>query len=83
MLSVYKQVLTSTKKREDNIDWIGPLIRLQSPQIWSLFLLGSGHFVGMVIDTFTAKPLMSKTFHRYTTRKKQGGAQSGYFFLDI
>lgn len=55
----------------------------------AILLLGSGNFAGAIIDhqrlnhkTNFSDPLQnvkiieSKTFHRYTTRRKQGGAQS-------
>ncbi|TGZ83070.1 hypothetical protein EX30DRAFT_394311 [Ascodesmis nigricans] len=52
-----------------------------------LLMIGGGHFAGMIIS-LRPKPhadksgdrsavvLAHKTFHRYTTRRKQGGAQS-------
>ncbi|KAI9682654.1 MAG: hypothetical protein M1829_006641 [Trizodia sp. TS-e1964] len=54
-----------------------------------LCMMGGGHFAGMIISLapkLTKKPtgfderqatvLAHKTFHRYTTRRKQGGSQS-------
>lgn len=54
-----------------------------------LCMIGGGHFAGMVVslapkvtknhntvDARQATVLAHKTFHRYTTRRKQGGAQS-------
>ncbi|KAF8460325.1 hypothetical protein BDZ91DRAFT_739565 [Kalaharituber pfeilii] len=51
-----------------------------------LCMIGGGHFAAMVISLApvpsnkpgerTATVLAHKTFHRYTTRRKQGGAQS-------
>jgi hypothetical protein len=78
-LMVYKQVLHS--KTKENVDYLQQLRELQlkgseENLYWSLFLLSSGHFVGAVIDIRTGKPIASKSFHRYTTRRKQGGAQS-------
>ncbi|RKO84866.1 hypothetical protein BDK51DRAFT_43923 [Blyttiomyces helicus] len=35
-----------------------------------------GHFAGAVFNCKTRKAIVHKTFHRYTTRRKQGGAQS-------
>ncbi|CAI5704236.1 unnamed protein product [Peronospora effusa] len=40
---------------------------------WAVFLLRSGRFAGAVFDK--DKALCHKTFQRYTTRRKQGGAQ--------
>ncbi|KXS17237.1 hypothetical protein M427DRAFT_133667 [Gonapodya prolifera JEL478] len=60
---------------------------IATPQrTWTIVLLSSGHFA---IATFqlpttppspsnplSTKPVLSKSFHRYTTRRKQGGSQS-------
>lgn len=61
---------------------------MTSPQIF-LCMIGGGHFAGMVVSLAPKlgkqstgieqrQPLViaHKTFHRYTTRRKQGGAQS-------
>ena len=61
---------------------------MTSPQIF-LCMIGGGHFAGMVvslapklgkqstgIEQRQALVIAHKTFHRYTTRRKQGGAQS-------
>jgi hypothetical protein len=55
----------------------------------ALMMLGGGHFAGIIASLVpkiqknhqsqeerTVEVLASKTFHRYTTRRKQGGAQS-------
>ena len=39
-------------------------------------LIDSGHFAGAVFDCKSGSVLANKSFHRYTTRRKQGGAQS-------
>ncbi|KAJ3207720.1 hypothetical protein HDU67_007284 [Dinochytrium kinnereticum] len=50
--------------------------------VWTMLMLGSGHFAAAVFEaTFRSDcpegtVLAHKTFHRYTTRRKQGGAQS-------
>jgi hypothetical protein len=41
---------------------------------WAVFLLRSGRFAGAVFEK--DKAVCHKTFQRYTTRRKQGGAQS-------
>lgn len=41
---------------------------------WAVFLLRSGRFAGAIFDK--EKAVCHKTFQRYTTRRKQGGAQS-------
>jgi hypothetical protein len=43
---------------------------------WVILMIASGHFAGGVFDE-KGNLKVSKTFHRYTTRRKQGGAQSG------
>lgn len=61
---------------------------MKSPQIF-LCMVGGGHFAGMIVslapkigkkatgaDERQAIVIVHKTFHRYTTRRKQGGSQS-------
>ncbi|GAA5911276.1 hypothetical protein JCM6882_004083 [Rhodosporidiobolus microsporus] len=59
---------------------------------WTLLMFGGGHFAGMVVDLEPklvskgkgkekdreVQVLERKTFHRYTTRRKQGGGQGAY-----
>ncbi|KAJ3057457.1 hypothetical protein HK097_006385 [Rhizophlyctis rosea] len=80
---VYKQVLYGKKNSdvsEDASQVATALQRLQSKQesnaCWTLLMVGAGHFAGAVFDCRTGKAVAHKTFHRYTTRRKQGGAQS-------
>ncbi|KAG0277741.1 hypothetical protein BGZ95_005436 [Linnemannia exigua] len=63
-----------------------------APRYWTMILLGGGHFAGMVIDlrgqdkkahsqgshVRELKIVAHKTFHRYTVRRKNGGAQSSF-----
>ncbi|KAJ3322192.1 Ankyrin repeat and zinc finger domain-containing protein 1 [Boothiomyces sp. JEL0866] len=70
-LQVYKQVLSKDPK-----EWKSSLLELQQRNTFTLLMMASGHFSAMVIDS-EKKQLAHKTFHRYTTRRKQGGAQSG------
>jgi len=46
------------------------------PFYWTIILLSSGHFAGCVFDCSTGNMVVKKTFHRYTTRRKQGGSQA-------
>ncbi|KAG0032146.1 hypothetical protein BGZ81_011557 [Podila clonocystis] len=65
-----------------------PLDPSPRPRYWTMFLLSGGHFAGMVIDLTgqvrrysrvrEMKIEVHKTFHRYTVRKKNGGAQSSF-----
>lgn len=61
---------------------------MRSPQIF-LCMIGGGHFAGMIVslapkmgkkatggEERQAIVIAHKTFHRYTTRRKQGGSQS-------
>lgn len=61
---------------------------MTSPQIF-LCMIGGGHFAGMIVslapkigkkatgvEERQATVIEHKTFHRYTTRRKQGGSQS-------
>lgn len=66
-----KQISTHTKGKEPHL---------------FLCMIGGGHFAAMVVSLApkapkqgserTAAVIAHKTFHRYTTRRKQGGAQS-------
>lgn len=42
----------------------------------SLFLNGGGYFAAAIFDNSKMQMICSKTFRRYTTRRKQGGSQS-------
>ncbi|CAO3638933.1 unnamed protein product [Cunninghamella blakesleeana] len=57
-------------------------------RLWTVLMMGGGHFAGAVIDVNKSQGILEqqvnkqahilthKTFHRYTTRRKQGGSQS-------
>ncbi|KNC97880.1 uncharacterized protein SPPG_06872 [Spizellomyces punctatus DAOM BR117] len=82
-LLVYKQIFSSSKrdmKRTDNAALIVERLRkyqsLQQPTHWTLLMLAAGHFAGTVVNCKDGTAIVHKTFHRYTTRRKQGGAQS-------
>lgn len=77
-LLVYKQVLAQNTKFVQ--DWEKRLLEIQrqnNPK-WAFIMMASGHFSGAVLDCITGNQLVHKTFHRYTTRRKQGGAQSAH-----
>jgi hypothetical protein len=42
---------------------------------WAVIMSGGGHFAACIWDT-KGLPTHHKTFHRYTSRKKQGGSQA-------
>ena len=65
-----------------------PASKLSGPGVF-ICMIGGGHFAGMIVsltpkiikgavgqDERQAIVLAHKTFHRYTTRRKQGGSQS-------
>lgn len=63
-----------------------------SDRKWLLLMFGGGHFAGMIVSLVPklvhvgkgkekareAMVIKSKTFHRYTTRRKQGGSQAAF-----
>lgn len=68
---------------QDYIDHLKSISEKGAGRI-AIFMIGGGHFAGMLVDPSTAdagsqlhyKILLHKTFHRYTTRRKQGGSQA-------
>lgn len=74
--SVYKVFKNILPGAEDEMfDPYSSLDKLCASKFrWAIFLLRSGRFAGAVFDN--DKALCHKTFQRYTTRRKQGGAQS-------
>ncbi|WAQ84357.1 hypothetical protein PtA15_4A810 [Puccinia triticina] len=62
------------------------------PPTWTIIMIGGGHFAAMVVSTIPKLRHVSKnkapeiepvilhhkTFHRYTTRRKQGGGQASH-----
>ena len=78
----------SAKPPPNGTDGIAPSGSMTGPQIF-LCMIGGGHFAAMIvslapkinrkhtgIDERQATVIAHKTFHRYTTRRKQGGSQS-------
>ncbi|KAJ1959092.1 hypothetical protein IWQ62_004751 [Dispira parvispora] len=45
-------------------------------RLWTILMISGGRFAGAVFDNATGKMVVHKTIQRYTTRRKQGGAQS-------
>lgn len=79
---------TSSKPSPDGSDGVPLPSTMTSPHIF-LCMIGGGHFAGMIVslapkvgkkstgaEDRQATVIAHKTFHRYTTRRKQGGAQS-------
>ncbi|KAL8692819.1 MAG: hypothetical protein Q9218_002234 [Villophora microphyllina] len=78
----------SPKPPPDGSDGVPLPSTMTSPHIF-LCMIGGGHFAGMIVslapkvgkkptgaEERQATVIAHKTFHRYTTRRKQGGAQS-------
>ncbi|KAJ1977183.1 hypothetical protein H4R34_003684 [Dimargaris verticillata] len=43
---------------------------------WTVLMIGGGRFAGAVFENASGRMVHHKTIQRYTTRRKQGGAQS-------
>ena len=91
MLDELRRVQLPPLLTEGNKEAKGPEIdKARVERKWALLMFGGGHFAGMVISLCPRmvskgkgkererEPVVvvSKTFHRYTTRRKQGGSQS-------
>ncbi|KAL7689527.1 putative ankyrin repeat-containing domain, vms1-associating treble clef domain-containing protein [Plasmopara halstedii] len=73
VFKVFKNILPGAE--DENFNPHTSLNRVCASKFrWAVFLLRSGRFAGAVFDK--DKALCHKTFQRYTTRRKQGGAQS-------
>ncbi|KAL8893597.1 MAG: hypothetical protein Q9192_005110, partial [Flavoplaca navasiana] len=84
-----KQLTSSTPRSPTDASNGVPLPSVMtSPQVF-MCMIGGGHFAGMIVSLAPkygkkstganerqATVIAHKTFHRYTTRRKQGGAQS-------
>ncbi|KAM7302067.1 ankyrin repeat and zinc finger domain-containing protein 1 [Ixodes scapularis] len=53
---------------------ISAIIEVPKKMQWAILMVGGGHFAAAVFNG--SESLLHKTFHRYTVRAKQGGAQS-------
>lgn len=80
--------IPSKIKSNDSSNGVPLPSTMTSPQIF-LCMIGGGHFAGMIVslapkigkrstgvEERQATVIAHKTFHRYTTRRKQGGSQS-------
>ncbi|CAG8587251.1 8732_t:CDS:10 [Diversispora eburnea] len=86
-LGVYKNILHNRGGEGSPLNDIKNLINPEDykPKYWSMFIMGGGHFAGLILDIVQnlevtnpkeIKVIVHKTFHRYTTRRKQGGSQT-------
>ncbi|KAH8702389.1 ankyrin repeat protein [Talaromyces proteolyticus] len=81
--SLRKKQLQPIKRANNS----APAARYSGPHVF-MCMIGGGHFAAMIIalapevqkrggvEERQAKVIAHKTFHRYTTRRKQGGSQS-------
>ena len=79
---------SSSLSKRDRPASNSPAAVAPASRTWTLLAVGGGHFAGIIISLIPklvnhsgrikqeVVVLQSKTFHRYTTRRKQGGAQS-------
>ncbi|KAI9289417.1 hypothetical protein BC943DRAFT_271894 [Umbelopsis sp. AD052] len=81
-LGVYNSIRRNTSAPLQHDQLLGTHTRM-----WTMIMVGGGHFAAAVIDVGKSRAQESnssratsviahKTFHRYTTRRKQGGGQS-------
>ncbi|KAI3406121.2 hypothetical protein KGF56_000962 [Candida oxycetoniae] len=87
-IGIYKAVFTGNELDSPHDSLMS--IKRQAHGKSAIFMIGGGHFAGAIISheqldlkgqaTLSSREssvnvILSKTFHRYTTRRKQGGAQ--------
>ncbi len=76
-IKIYRPVFSGQKDvdLDSVLDRLTALQVTGKPILWTLIMMSSGHFAGAVYNVSTEQTVLHKTFHRYTTRRKQGGAQ--------
>lgn len=82
---IYRTVLYNPRTQESPITsdlatrlkHLSTLSATKPAKPWTFLLLSSGHLAFAVFDPRTMQALAHTTKHRYTVRRKQGGAQSG------
>lgn len=74
--SIYNCLLLHKKESiaEVNHDTILDVLTNKDKSLWTIIMVGSGHFAGAVFSD--GKPVIHKTIHAYTVRAKQGSAQN-------
>ncbi|GAA6062108.1 hypothetical protein JCM10212_000862 [Sporobolomyces blumeae] len=92
VLEELKRLQLGATERGDNVQRNEVGEAKHKDRKWTLLMFGGGHFAGMVVKLepkLVSKGkgkekdkelviLEKKTFHRYTTRRKQGGSQSAH-----
>ncbi|KAK7863911.1 hypothetical protein R5R35_014479 [Gryllus longicercus] len=75
ILSIYRCVLHDKKMGPDNDnDLVTSALQSIEKPTWAVIMLGGGHFAAAVFQGKEA--IVHKSFHSYTVRARQGGAQS-------
>ncbi|KAF7987364.1 hypothetical protein HCN44_003126 [Aphidius gifuensis] len=75
IFSIYRCLLHSKKDiPEINDDMITQALASGKNHIWTIIMLGGGHFAAAVFKD--GNVIVHKTFHTYTVRAKQGSSQS-------
>ncbi|KAI7881155.1 hypothetical protein K492DRAFT_236801 [Lichtheimia hyalospora FSU 10163] len=79
------------RRLTESLDGLKQLQNAPKSRLWTIIMVGGGHFAAGVVDVNKSlqygmqyggldvnqvKMVAHKTFHRYTTRRKQGGSQS-------
>ncbi|PJF16584.1 hypothetical protein PSACC_03597 [Paramicrosporidium saccamoebae] len=79
---IYKAIVLQRRELLDrsfnvmlNIDDLGLRISKLAPSKWAIVLVRSGRVAAGIFENTKGGLLVSKTFKRYTTRRKQGGSQ--------
>lgn len=96
-LGIYRVLLESQKSASSIVDAAQQMQlssvpggkQASSPRLWTLLMMGGGHFAGAVIDVSQSKGMAEqqlskqvniithKTFHRYTSKSKKKIALGG------
>lgn len=75
VISVHRCLLLNKKEEAASDDHLVDLIKkLPNRTTWLIIMMGGGHFAAALFKGTDA--VLHKTFHSYTVRSKQGGAQS-------
>jgi hypothetical protein len=79
---IYKTIVLSRCELSDrsfnvvsNVDNLGFRLSKLIPSKWAIVLIRSGRVTAGIFENTEGRLLFSKTFKRYTTRRKQGGSQ--------
>ncbi|RIA92797.1 hypothetical protein C1645_764109 [Glomus cerebriforme] len=85
-LGIYKNILSNFEKKAiDDIRKFQIKSNEENPRLWTMLMIRGGHFAALILDITIntkvthakeVKAIVHKTFHRYTTRRKQGGSQA-------